>query len=285
MAIFTNQATLRYNNVTRASNITTGEILEALTITKTAITGTYAPNETITYVVSAVNTGNTPLTALTLTDDLGAYQSGTTTLYPLTYVVGSLTYYVNGVLQTAPTVIPGPPLTITGINVPAGANVTFIYETTVNEFAPAASGDTITNTASLQGAGIATPVSDSAVVTVSDNTDLTISKSLSPTVVSENSPLTYTFVIQNTGNAPATAADNVVVTDTFLPSLSTVSVTYNGVPWTQGVEYTYNETTGEFATLPGQITVPAATFTQDTQTGEITTTPGVSTITVTGNIA
>ena len=43
-------------------------------------------------------------------------------------------------------------------------------------------------------------------------------------------------------------------------------------------------TTGTFATQEGQITVPAATFTQDATTGEWTVTPGAGTLTVTGTI-
>ena len=49
-------------------------------------------------------------------------------------------------------------------------------------------------------------------------------------------------------------------------------------------DYTYNAATGEFATVNGIITVPAATYTQDTVTGVITTTPGVTILTVTGTV-
>ncbi|MBE6902169.1 MAG: hypothetical protein E7478_06815, partial [Ruminococcaceae bacterium] len=45
----------------------------------------------------------------------------------------------------------------------------------------------------------------------------------------------------------------------------------------------YNETTGEFATLAGQITVPAATYTQD-ETGAWVITPGVSVLRVVGTV-
>ena len=75
-----------------------------------------------------------------------------------------------------------------------------------------------------------------------------------------------------------------IVTDTFNPILNPISVTYNGATWTEGVNYTYSETTGEFATLPGQITVPAATYTQDPESGIITETPGFAIITVTGTV-
>ena len=48
--------------------------------------------------------------------------------------------------------------------------------------------------------------------------------------------------------------------------------------------YTYDETTGAFSTVPGVITVPAATYTQDPVTGAYTATPGTATLVVTGTI-
>ncbi len=50
------------------------------------------------------------------------------------------------------------------------------------------------------------------------------------------------------------------------------------------MDYTYSETTGEFATLPGRITVPAATYTQNPD-GTWTDAPGTITVEVTGTIA
>ena len=107
---------------------------------------------------------------------------------------------------------------------------------------------------------------------------------MNPGVVAENGQLTYTFLIENYGNTEASAADNVVITDTFNPILTGISVSYNGMAWAEPANYTYNETNGSFATVAGQITVPAATFTQDAVTGIITTTPGTATVTVTGTI-
>ena len=91
-------------------------------------------------------------------------------------------------------------------------------------------------------------------------------------------------MIQNTGNQAVTAVDNAAVSDVFDPILTALSVTYNGIPWSEGVEYTYDEVTGTFATVPGLITVPAATYTIDATTGEYTVTPGIATLTVTGTI-
>jgi len=283
MAIFTNQATLSYNNTVTNSNIVTGEILPALSMTKTAVIDEYSPSGSVTYVLSIVNSGSTAFTGLTVTDNLGVYSFNSGTLYPLDYVAGSLLYYVNGVLQSAPMVTAGPPLRITGIQVPAGGNVTLLYVADVNQFAPPGTTGSITNTATVTGAGL-NPVTASETVTAGQEASLTISKSLSPTTVTENGRLTYSFIIQNFGNTPIVATDDAVITDTFNPILSDLAVTFNGVTWTSPANYTYNPVTGVFTTVPGPITVPAATYTQDPTTGAWIINPGVSVLTVSGTV-
>ena len=47
-----------------------------------------------------------------------------------------------------------------------------------------------------------------------------------------------------------------MITDTFDPVLSNISVTFNDTAWKETTNYTYDETTGLFATLAGEITVP-----------------------------
>lgn len=284
MATFTNQATLSYNGGSSNSNIITGEIIEVLTVSKTAVVDTYRTPDKITYVVSLINSGTTTLTGLTLTDDLGAYAVGNTTVYPLTYIPGSIRYYTNGTLVAAPTVGATVPLTITGISVPAGGNATIIYETNTNEFTPRGNEDSVINTVTVTGAGLANAVTATETVSPVAAPDLSITKSVSPSVVAENGQITYTFLIENYGNTEASEGDNVIITDTFNPILSGITVTYNGKTWTAPNSYTYDETTGRFATVAGQITVPVATFTQDQTTGIITTTPGTATVTVTGTI-
>ncbi len=284
MATFTNQAVLSYNNVTTSSNVATGELISAITAAKTAVIDTYTVNDTVTYVISIVNTGSTAFGALTLADDLGAYDFGNAKLLPLTYKDGSVKVFINGVLQPTPTVTAGPPLTVTGINIPAGGNAVIIYEADVNQFAPLSAGSTVVNTATVSGTGITTPVSVTETVTVREAPDLTISKSITPSTVTENSRVTYTFVIQNYGSKAATVDDRVAVTDDFDPVLTDLSVTFNGETWTRGTQYNYNETTGLFTTVAGQITVPAATYTQDAETGAYVIEPGVAVLAVTGTI-
>lgn len=201
MATFYNQATLSYNGTTTTSNIATDELLEVLSATKTALANRYTRGNRVTYIVSILNSGTVAFTNMTVTDNLGQITSLPAAVYPTTFVDDSIRYYVNGVLQTAPTVSPGPPLVITGVNIPAGGN-----------------------------------------------------------------------------------ADNVVVADTFNPILNPISVSFNGTVWTSPTNYTYNSLTGVFATVPGQITVPAATYTQDPVTGAYTIQPGLSTLTITGTV-
>ena len=283
MATFTNQATLIFNGQSTSSNVTTGELITGLTITKTAIIGEYGKGDSVSYIVTVTNAG-AAVTGATLTDNLGAYNIGASTAYPLTYDAGSLLYYRNGAPAVGATAAGGPPLLISGIDIPAGGNVQLVYSATVNEYAPLALGSDITNTASLTGAGVTEPTEDTATVTAKDEVALTIAKAICPTVVNDDGTLTYTFIIQNTGNTEVVATDNVVVQDTFNPILNPIAVTYNGTAWTEDVEYTYDEATGEFAALPGNITVPAATFTQDPVSGVYSMTPGVTVITVTGTV-
>ena len=283
MAIFTNQATLTYNGSVINSNIATGELVEVISATKTAVLDTYTQGADITYVIQIVNSGTTAVTGLTVSDTLGAYPFGTGTVVPLDYVNGSVRLYVNGVLETAPVVSAGPPLVISGINVPAGGVATIIYVARVNQYAPLGIEDSIVNTATISGGGI-TDVEVSETVTPVSGARLTITKSISPATVTENGQVTYTFTIQNTGNAPLTIADTASITDMLDPVLTGLTVTFNGVTWSEGVNYTYSETTGQFETATGQITIPAAAYTRDAATGVWIIDPGVSVLTMTGII-
>ena len=282
MATFTNKATLSYRGGSTDSNTVTGTLLETLSITKIATVEQYATGERLTYVISIINSGSTSFNNITLTDDLGAYEFGESTLVPLTYVDGSVLYYVNGILQPAPTVTPVP-FSIEGISVPAGANVTIVYAADVNEFAPPEAGGVITNTATISGGGITDPIQASETVSAAISPILSITKALCPTTVPENGTVNYTLTIANSGNTDAIATDDLVVSDVFDPSLTNLVVTLNGSTLVAGVDYTYNEITGAFSTTPGIITVPAATFTR-LPDGSFVTVPGEAVLTITGNI-
>lgn len=282
MAIFTNQAILSYRNGAVSSNIVTGEIVEVLTVTKDSLLDTYSTGDTVTYVVGIFNSGSTSLSGVTVTDDLGAYTFGATTLVPLTYVNGSMSYYVNGVLQPAPAVNVGTNIVVSGLTVPANGYAQLIYQVRVNEFAPVAVGGEIVNTVTATAGGETATAQE--IITVAQTPILGITKGINPTTVSENGQLTYTFTVQNLGNTEAGAGDDLVITDVFDPVLDPITVTYNGTLWTEGAEYNYDPVSGLFTTVPGSITVPAATYAQDPVTGEWNVTPGTATLIVTGTV-
>lgn len=284
MISFTNRASLSYNGITKNSNTVSGNIVETLSVTKTAVDTDYSVGDTVTYVINLVNSGSTAYTGLVLTDNLGSTSNGSLTVYPLNYVSGTLKYFVNGAVQAAPAVTASQPLTISGISVPAGGNTTLVYNAQTNEYTPADTEAEITNTVTVTGDGIAESLTASSTVNAASGVNLSIIKSVSPSEVAENGQLTYTFTIENYGNKAAEASDSVIVTDTFNPILSALSVTFNGNTWTEGTNYTYNETTGEFATTAGQILIPKATFTQNESTGIWTVVPGTAVLTVTGTV-
>ena len=281
MATFYNQASLSYNGFVTNSNVTSGEILDSAGLEKSAISQFYRRGSTVSFVASISNSGVSALTDITFTDNLGAFTVGTETVYPLTYVDGSVRYYVNGEEEPAPTVNPGPPLTISPITVQPGANILIIYEAVANEFAPLEEGSTITNTASITGSCITESTTSSATVPVKEEIILTIAKALCPETVVGCDELTYTFIIQNGGNIAAGEDANIVIRDVFNPILTDIVVKLNSaeVPATF---YTYDTATGVFETVAGEITVPAANFTQDPATGVVTLTPGVTVLTVNG---
>lgn len=283
MASFTNQATLSYRGGSATSNLVTGEVVSTLSAEKTAVGGQYVPGGTLTYVISLRNTGDTPLTALTVSDDLGGYPFEGETLYPLAYETGSLLLYVDGVLQAQPAVTPGPPLVVTGLTIPAGSSAVLVYGTRVTEYAPLGSGASVTNTADLSDPGQAVLASAQAAVTPDDRARLAVTKALSPQQVSYNDQVTYTFQVENRGGA-AGPEDLTALTDTFDPILTGIAVTLDGEARTSPAFYSYDEATGLFTTAPGQITVPAASFAQNPD-GSWSTLPGTAEITVTGTLA
>lgn len=284
MAIFSNQATLTYNGNTTSSNIAYGEILEVLAATKTAIEGSYAAGGTVTYVVTLRNTGATALSGLTLTDDLGGYEYNGGTVYPLLYEEGSAALFIDGVPQAAPVVTGGPPLTVTGLSIPGGSDAVLVYQTRVTAYADPNPSGTVSNTVTVTGQGLNVPVTATEQIAAASTPFLTISKSISPAQVVDNERVTYTFVIRNFGNQAVTTTDSAAVEDTFDPILSALTVTFEGSAWTAGNQYTYDETTGAFATAEGQILVDAATYERDEATGEYRVIPGTATLVVTGTI-
>ena len=135
----------------------------------------------------------------------------------------------------------------------------------------------------VSGAALPEPIIASETIDSTVGPLLSIVKSLCPTTVTDSGELTYTFVIENSGNKEIVATDNATVTDIFEPIINITSVTLDGVPLVLGTGYSYDTASGLFETLPGTITVPAATYIQEPD-GSYTTVPGSTTLIVSGTI-
>ncbi len=283
MAFFTNYASLNYGGRRIQSNTVIGEIRETVSVTKTAVTDEYTAHDSIPYVITLVNSGAEAVSGLTITDDLGGYPMGEETLYPLRYTEGSLHSFANGVPQSAPAVKAGPPLVIEDVEIPPQGSLVLAYETAVTDYAPLGPDSQITNTATVTGEGVGVPLTASATVHTMDCPELCVSKAVFPSVVSPGGQLSYSFVISNSGNIGTSTEDGAVLSDSFDPRLTDICVSLNGEPWTAPANYSYDETSGLFETLPGQIQVPAASYTQNPD-GTWAVTPGTATLTVSGRV-
>lgn len=285
----TNQATLQYTygatTATAASNIATTVLQDPFSVLKSTLESAYRANGELTYLVTLTNSSATTLSDVTVTDDLGTYAvSPTLSVTPLFYT-GPAQLYINGVFQFE--LVPEPginSIVFTIASIPAGATAMLLYQATVSDEAPQATGASITNTVTVAASGVTGAITASHTIPAETYADVSIVKTMSPNPVSDGATLTYTFTAYNYGN---TAATNVILSDTFSPApvLTASSVSINGVT-VSSADYTY---TDGVLTLPSAgasiaLTVPAATFTQDATTGAISTSPGTTVITVTGTI-
>lgn len=276
MATFYNQATLRFNGGLTSSNITEGAVNSALTISKEALTEDYTTESLVVYLITVTNPTATEREGVTITDNLGTFTASGELVTPLDYVDGSAMLITNGVSEELTADAVDGILTFGAISIPPSSSVNIIYTARVNSSAPLAEGSVITNTATSE----CTDEGASASITVRNTVALTIAKAICPSNVSCGERVSYTFIIQNTGNTEA--SDGVIVSDTFNPTLSDIEVTLDGETLS-ATSYSYDELTGVFTTEDGAITIPAATFTQG-EGGIVTTTPGVTVLTVSGII-
>lgn len=182
-------------------------------VTKTGPPAT-AAGTTITYTVTATNSGPSNAATVTLTDVLPA----NTTFASNTQNSGPTFNCTNPPAGTAGTI------TCTIASFPAGTPATFTF---VFNVSPAATGS-INNTATISAASDSTPGnnSSSTSATTSQSADLTIVKA-GPAAVTAGSNITYTITAANAG--PANAA-NVTITDTLPANTTFVSNTQTGGP-------------------------------------------------------
>jgi uncharacterized repeat protein (TIGR01451 family) len=161
---------------------TTTTPISSLTITKKASTTQANPGDKVTYTVTITNTGQTPLTGATFTDDL-------------TKVLDDATYNNDAPASVTYT---APNLTWTG-NLAVGASATITYSVKVNN--PDAGDHRLTNTVTST-----TPGTNCDCTTTTPVSGLTITKKASTATAHPGDKVTYTVTVTNTGQTIQTGA-------------------------------------------------------------------------------
>jgi uncharacterized repeat protein (TIGR01451 family) len=287
MATIENFATVSYTSggvaSTKTSNLAQIELDSSLNFSKTTLGSVYTANTPITYIISITNDGATAVNGLVVTDDLGTFTQNAAELTPLTFVEPAL-LLINGQDTSSELTVDASNPAFLSFTLPTlapSATANIVYKALPNNVAPLEAGSTITNTATVSGDVDCADGTDSSTVSVAEAADIEVVKNMSPNPVVCGDEVTYTIRIYNYGN---TAAEDVRLTDTFVPAPENISVFRNGVLLV-ATDYNYVDGT---LTVPATgtegDTVPAATFTRDTTTGEVTVTPGVVEYVVTGTI-
>lgn len=287
MATIENFATVSYTSggvtETKVSNLAEIGLESAISFTKTTLGETYGVDEVVTYILSMTNTSTSAITNVSITDDLGTFVFGTLELTPLTYAPPAL-LLIDGqdvsAQLTVDTATAGS-LVFSFPTLPAGATANIVYRAAVNEYAPLDVDAGITNTATLTSDSDCADGTASATITAVSAANVSVFKQMSPNPVICGDTVTYTIRIYNYGNI---AAENVVLTDTFNPAPTNITVSRDGTLLPAN-EYSYVDGT---LTVPAgtttAVSVPAATFLRDATTGIVTVTPGMVEYTITGTI-
>ncbi|MBE6596850.1 MAG: DUF11 domain-containing protein [Ruminococcaceae bacterium] len=283
--IITNQASLNYeyNGQTASvlSNVATATLGEAISVEKVSLEDNYRLGSEITYSVSFLNSSGSTLTNVTISDDLGAYPVGGTSAVPLSYLAPAI-LFIDGVYAGNITPTIGTGISFTVPSLAAGSRAQIVYRAAANNYAPLSEGGTVTNTVTVRADGLTGSVSDSDTVAADSYADVTVTKTMSPQNVLDGDAITYTFVINNYGNAPAT---NIVLSDAFDPAPENISLQVNGAT-VAPENYTY---VGGVLTFPSdgsayELSLPAAEITSDPNSGLVTVVPSTVTVTVVGVI-
>ena len=288
MATIENFATVRYTSggvtETKVSNLAEIGLESAVSLYKNTLGNTYGEDSVLTYIITLTNTSTSPISGITLTDDLGTFVFGATELTPLTYVEPSLLLIDgqdNSVQLTTDSTNTGTVI-FSFPSLAAGATANIIYKVSVNELAPLDVGSTIVNTVTLQNSSDCADGEASATVTVSEAANVSVFKQMTPNPVVCGDTVTYTIRVYNYGNV---AAESLELVDNFDPAPTGITVSRDGILLV-ATDYTYvNGTlTVPPAGSPNTVSVPAATFTRDLSTGVVTVAPGIVEYTVTGTI-
>ncbi len=177
-----------------ACTTTVTVLIPALTITKTASTATTTPGSVVQYTITITDTGQTPYTGATVTDDL-------------TSVLDDAAYNNNAAATAGAVSYTSPVLTWTG-NLDPGDTAVITFTITISN--PDTGDKHLVNTVTSTTPGSTCPPAGPAPACTATVTDLipalTITKTATTATTTPGSTVGYTITITDTGQTPYTAA-------------------------------------------------------------------------------
>lgn len=287
MPTIENFATVSYTSSgiseTKTSNVAEVELESSVGFTKSTVGQTYTEGSTVTYILTISNTSESALTNVSVTDDLGSIACEENEITPLTFNAEAV-LLINGEDRTELLGVDSslPQRVIFTIDsLPSNSVANIIYTVTVNEYAPLEAESFIENTAELTSDSACADSVASATINVLEAANVSVFKQMCPNPVVCGGTITYTIRIYNYGNVEA---ENVVLSDTFNPAPTNITVSRDGTVLI-GTDYTYIDGTLRVpATDSVNITVPAATFVRDPETCIVSVEPGVVEYVIRGTI-
>ncbi len=216
-----------------------------LTVAVTASAATAAPGGTVTYTVTATNSGQITLTGATFTDALSD-------------VLDDASYDNDASATAGSAVFSSPNLTWTG-TLAVGASATITFSVTVNS--PDTGNKTLasTVTSTTASSNCASGSTDTRCSNTVGVTVLTIAMTASPATVTPGSAVSYTITVTNSGTVAFTGA---ALTDALSGVLDDAGYDYDGTATAGSVSFsspnltwTGNLAAGASATITFSVTV------------------------------
>jgi large repetitive protein len=226
----------------------------ALTIVKTANMSTTTPGTTVGYTITVADTGQTPYTGATVTDDLAN-------------VLNDAAYNANVAATTGTVSYASPTLTWTG-NLTVGATATITYSVTVDN--PDTGDKLLSNTVTSNTVGSNCPVGGTAAACTATVQDLipalTITKTANVANASPGGAVHYTITVTDSGQTPYTGA---TVTDNLTGVVDDAAYNNDGAATVGTVSYASPTLTwtGNLA-VGATVTITYSATVDDPETGD-----------------